>query len=133
MGLRDVSVRQEERLTGEQNVAKYVRTPGECQHDFVPVANMTSGAPAAAQHHLLLQAETVGCNDMVAGCLRDIRPVGRTSLPDTFDRVAVFGDHAPAAVAAGVAAAEAEAELPATEALRPDDDWGDTPYQAPAV
>ena len=49
----------------------------------------------------------------VAGCPWQMRPVGRTSPPDAFGRVAVFGDHAPAAQAAGTAAAEAE--LPAAE------------------
>ena len=44
----------------------------------------------------------------VAGCPWDMRPVGRTSPPDAFSRVAVFGDHAPAAQSAGTAAAEAE-------------------------
>ena len=42
----------------------------------------------------------------VAGCPWDMRPVGRTSSPAAFIRVAVFGDHAPAAQAAGMAAAE---------------------------
>ena len=50
----------------------------------------------------------------VAGCPCDMRPVGRTSQPDAFCRVAVFGDHAPPVPAAGAAAAEAE--LPAAEA-----------------
>ena len=59
----------------------------------------------------------------VAGCPWDMRPVGRTSPPDAFSRVAVFGDHAPAAQAAGTAAAEAE--LPAAEPPQPGDDWTD--------
>ena len=59
----------------------------------------------------------------VAGCPWDVRPVGRTSPPDAFSRVAVFGDHAPAAQAAGTAAAEAE--LPAAEPPQPGDDWTD--------
>ena len=59
----------------------------------------------------------------VVGCPWDMRPVGRTSPPDAFIRVAVFGDHAPAAQAAGTAAAEAE--LPAAEPPQPDDDWAD--------
>ena len=41
----------------------------------------------------------------VAGCPWDLRPVRRTSPPDAFSPVAVFGDHAPAAQAAGAAAA----------------------------
>ena len=59
----------------------------------------------------------------VAGCPWDMRPVGRTSPPDAFSRVAVFGDHAPAAQAAGMAAAEAE--LPTAEPPQPGDDWAD--------
>ena len=59
----------------------------------------------------------------VAGCLWDMRPVGRTSPPDAFSRVAVFGDHAPAAKAAGTAAVEAE--LPAADPPQPGDDWTD--------
>ena len=59
----------------------------------------------------------------VAGCLRDTRPVGRTSSPDAFSRVAVFGHHAPAAPAAGTAAAEAD--LPAEEPPQPDAGWTD--------
>ena len=59
----------------------------------------------------------------VAGCPWDMRPVGRTSPPDAFSRVGVFGDHAPAAQAAGTAAAEAE--LPAAEPPQPGDDWTD--------
>ena len=59
----------------------------------------------------------------VAGCPWDMRPVGRTSPPDAFSRIAMFGDHAPAAPVVGAAAAEAE--LPAVEPPQPDDDWGD--------
>ena len=54
----------------------------------------------------------------VAGCPWEMRPRGRTSPPDAFSRVAVFGG-ATAAQAAGTAAAEAE--LSAAEP--PDDDW----------
>ena len=54
----------------------------------------------------------------LAGCAWDMRPVGRTSPPDAFSRVAVFGDH----TLAGPAAA-ATAELPAAEPSQPDDDW----------
>ena len=43
--------------------------------------------------------------------------------PDAFSRVAVFGDHAPGAQAAGTEAAEAE--LPAAEPPQPGDDWTD--------
>ena len=44
----------------------------------------------------------------VAGCPWDMRPVGRTSPSDASSRVAVFGDHAPAAQAVGTAATEEE-------------------------
>ena len=59
----------------------------------------------------------------VAGCPWDMRPVGRTSPPDAFSRVAVFGDHGSAAQATGAAAAEAK--LPAAEPPQPGDDWTD--------
>ena len=36
----------------------------------------------------------------VARCLLEMRPVGRTSPPHAFSRVAVFGDHAPARASA---------------------------------
>ena len=60
----------------------------------------------------------------VAGCCWDMRPVDRTSPLDAFSRAALFGDHAPAAQAAGTVAAEAE--LPAAAPPQPDDDWADT-------
>ena len=53
-------------------------------------------------------------------CPQDMKPVGRASPPDAFIRVVgvvVFGDHAPAAEAAGMAAAETE--LPAAEPPQP--------------
>ena len=60
-----------------------------------------------------------------------MRPAGRTTPLDAVSRVAVFGDHVPAAQAAGTAAAEAE--LPAAEPPQPGDDWTDianTPIRA---
>ena len=51
-----------------------------------------------------------------------MRPFGRTSPPDAFSRVAVFGDHAPPVPAAGAAAAEAA--LPAAEPPQ-HDCWAD--------
>ena len=69
----------------------------------------------------------------VAGCPCDMRPVGRTSPPDAFSRVAVFEDRALAAQAAGAAAAEAE--LPSAEPPQPGDDWANianTPITASA-
>ena len=59
----------------------------------------------------------------VAGCPWDMAPVGRTSPPDAFSSVAVFGDRAPVVQAAGTAAAEAE--LSAAEPPQPDDYWAD--------
>ena len=56
----------------------------------------------------------------VAGCPRASGHEASRSL-DAFSRVAVFGDHAPAAQAAGTAAAEAE--LPTAEPPQPGDDW----------
>ena len=66
----------------------------------------------------------------LAGCLWDMRPVGRTSPPDTFRRVAVFGDQAAENSAQGAETAAAAAELPNGEAPRPDDDWKDLANQS---
>ena len=54
-----------------------------------------------------------------------MRPAGRISPPNAFSRVALLGDHAPAAKAAGTAAAKKE--LQASEPPQPDDDWADIP------
>ena len=62
----------------------------------------------------------------VARCPWEVRPVGRTSPPDASCRVAVVGAHEAAAnLAPAAETAAAAAELPAAEALRPDDDWAD--------
>ena len=66
----------------------------------------------------------------LAGCFWDMRPVGRTSPPDAFRRVAVFGDQAAGNSAAGTKTAAAAAELPNGEAPRPDDDWTDLANQS---
>ena len=59
----------------------------------------------------------------VAGCPWDVRPVGRTSPPDAFSRVAVFGD--PASVVRADGTTAAEAELPTAEPPQQVDDWTD--------